>query len=85
MPELDGYEATRRIRLGDAGKAAQRLPIVALTANAMAGDRERCLEAGMTDFMTKPVDPPTLRAMIDKYFVQAALGSSASAHPYNAA
>jgi CheY-like chemotaxis protein len=69
MPELDGYEATRRIRMGDAGVNAQNLPIIALTANAMSGDRERCLEAGMTDFMTKPVNPTLLRAMVDKYAV----------------
>ena len=67
MPDLDGYEATTRIRAGDAGEAVRHLPVIALTANALSGDRERCLLAGMTDFLTKPIDPPMLRATLEKY------------------
>ena len=63
MPELDGYEATRRIRQQEIG--AQHLPIVALTAHAMAGDREKCLAAGMDDYMAKPFSEEDLGAILE--------------------
>jgi CheY-like chemotaxis protein len=61
MPQMDGLEATRRIR---ALPAHAHTPILAMTANAFNEDREHCLEAGMTDFMTKPVLPETLYSMV---------------------
>lgn len=60
MPEMDGYETTRQIRLGNAGKENEMIPIVAMTANAMAGDREKCLESGMNDYISKPIDAAQL-------------------------
>ncbi len=62
MPEMDGIEATRRIRELDGEQA--RIPIVALTANAMKGDPEKYLSAGMTDYVSKPINPQNLFATI---------------------
>jgi CheY-like chemotaxis protein len=64
MPILDGYEATRRIRSGVTGAPDPGLPIVAMTAHALAGDREGCLSAGMDDYLAKPVDPAELDRVI---------------------
>ena len=65
MPIMDGLEASRRIRGLDG--PARRLPIVALTANAMSSDRQKCMAAGMNDFLTKPFEPEDLDAMLAKW------------------
>ena len=72
MPELDGYEATRRLRSAqDQSGAAVRPYIIALTAGAMAGDRELCMAAGMDDYLTKPIRQPELQAILQKLSAQA--------------
>ena len=67
LPEMDGYEATRQFRRQESGTPAGRIPIVALTARALAGDRERCLDAGMDDYMTKPFTRDQLAALLRKW------------------
>lgn len=65
MPEMDGYEATKQIRVMNNDR--KDVPIVAMTANAMKGDREKCLEAGMNDYISKPVKPQNLLDAIDQW------------------
>ena len=65
MPDLDGIEATKAIRLLERKQERLRTPIVAMTANAMRGDRERCLEAGMDDYLAKPIKTTELFAIIE--------------------
>jgi CheY-like chemotaxis protein len=66
MPEVDGFEATRRLRQAEAG-TGRHLPIIALTANAMPGDAERCRAAGMDDHLAKPIRADDLQRMIAKW------------------
>ncbi|WP_300373796.1 response regulator [Nocardioides sp.] len=65
MPRMDGYAATGAIRAGETD--GRRLPVIAMTAAAVEGERERCLDAGMDDFLTKPVDPGALAAVLDQW------------------
>jgi CheY-like chemotaxis protein/HPt (histidine-containing phosphotransfer) domain-containing protein len=67
MPEMDGLEATRRIRDARSAVRNHRIPIIAMTAGAMQGDREKCLEAGMNDYMSKPIVPQALAEALDKW------------------
>ncbi len=71
MPEMDGFEATRRIRERERG--SRRLPVVAMTANAMVGDREKCLAAGMDDYIPKPVRMETLHGALARWLPAGAL------------
>jgi len=64
MPVMDGYEASRRIRAGAAGEEYIDVPIIAVTAAALGGDRMKCLDSGMTDYIVKPVKPSTLERLI---------------------
>jgi len=66
MPGMDGVEATKRIRAGDAGDDVVKIPVVAVTASALEGDREMCLEAGMNDFLAKPLRPSELEEVLTR-------------------
>ncbi len=66
MPELDGFEATGQIRKRELN-SGQHIPIIAMTAHALVGDRERCLEAGMDDYVSKPLEPQFLLAVLDRW------------------
>lgn len=67
MPKLDGFEATRIIRKQEAAKALQSTPIIAMTANAMKGDKEACLAAGMDDYTSKPIHREELREVLSRW------------------
>jgi len=71
MPGLDGFEATRRIRAWERSGAGQSpVPIIALTANAMLGDREACLAAGMNEYLSKPAGIPDLVEVLSRVTVE---------------
>jgi PAS domain S-box-containing protein len=76
MPVMDGLEATRRIRDAASAVRDHRLPVIAMTAQAMKGDREICIEAGMDDFLTKPVSTEDLAVVLHRYLTPASPPSS---------
>jgi CheY-like chemotaxis protein/HPt (histidine-containing phosphotransfer) domain-containing protein len=88
MPEMDGLEATKAIRGPESMVLNRGIPIIAMTAHAMQGDRERCLEAGMNDYVPKPVDPGVLAEALERWLPKEARtathqapGASATAAP----
>ena len=84
MPEMDGYTATQQIRKGNAGDIYRQIPIIAMTAHAMTGDKEKCINAGMNDYLSKPVDEQKLEDMLAKYLiVQVSKFEGAPAEPMN--
>ena len=78
MPEMDGLQATAAIRTREVNQALARVPIIALTANAMKGDREKCLMAGMDAYLSKPIKSAELKDALDTYARAAATASAAS-------
>jgi signal transduction histidine kinase/CheY-like chemotaxis protein/HPt (histidine-containing phosphotransfer) domain-containing protein len=85
MPVMDGYTATRMRRQRETGAGLARIPIIAMTANAMAGDREKCLNAGMDDYMSKPLNRARLEQTLRKWLRSQAQERSATPAPAAAA
>jgi CheY-like chemotaxis protein/HPt (histidine-containing phosphotransfer) domain-containing protein len=85
MPEMDGLTATRKIRSGEAQVLRHDLPIVALTAHAMQGDQEECLEAGMDDYLSKPVTPRSVAKMLQKWLKPESACAQEARHALDAA
>ena len=81
MPEMDGFAATRQIRERERASPGKRVPIIALTANAMAQDRDNCLAAGMDDHLSKPFGAVTLQAMLDRWMPRAAQAEADAQQP----
>ena len=84
MPEMDGYEATRKIRDPQNQSMRCDIPIIAMTAHAMKGDREKCLRAGMNDYITKPIHPHVLSQILDQWLAagkNSGLDSMGYQHP----
>ncbi|OMH31861.1 hypothetical protein BGP75_16380 [Motiliproteus sp. MSK22-1] len=84
MPRMDGYEASRQIRQGLAGNRYKTLPIVAMTANAMKGDKEKCLSAGMSDYLAKPLDSSQLKTALITWLITDSASTMADAETVSA-
>ena len=76
MPEMNGYEAARAIRAAEA-QSGTHIPIIGVTAHALKGDREKCMESGMDDYLAKPVSPDRLGAKIGMWLSENALAKTA--------
>jgi two-component system sensor histidine kinase/response regulator len=76
MPEMNGLDATRHIRNPQSAVRNHRIPIIAMTAGAMQGDREKCLESGMNDYVSKPISPQALADALDKWLPRDAAAAS---------
>jgi PAS domain S-box-containing protein len=85
MPEMDGLAATRRIRDPLSGLDRLNIPIIAMTAHALQGDRQRCLDAGMDDYLTKPVSPRALAQALERWLPRGGHGRRAPARAETAA
>jgi PAS domain S-box-containing protein len=75
MPELDGIEATQKIRALEGKKKGRHIPIIALTAGALKEEKEKCFTAGMDDFLTKPLEPAKIQSVLSKFFQQEKIGN----------
>ncbi len=78
MPKMDGYETTRAIRSGKGGACFKDIPIIALTANALVGDKEKCLAAGMNDYISKPIDIETMKQVLSPFLLSETNSSNTS-------
>ncbi len=84
MPVMDGYTAVRILRQNEAGHSGKHMPVVAMTANAMAGDREKCLRAGMDDYLSKPLNRALLEQTLRRWIPAGATSRTPSAAPVTA-
>jgi CheY-like chemotaxis protein len=75
MPEMDGYEATRRIRDTRSSVLNHYIPVIAMTAHALKGDKQKCLDAGMDDYIAKPITPEALERLIDTWLERVSRGT----------